>query len=158
MWNGKLWNLLLTLLMTGKLKRNSIEQIYYHDLVHSFTDLDLREKMLRDKNFFIGFRSIFEAVTWVQVNSYNHISDQDLKKRPLPHRYVFLLFKQSNGKISFDSPSTIANPLLRRKSVSTRDLIKKYDFSLFAGNFYLAEYDDYVPIFYSTLSSSRQSG
>lgn len=68
------------------------------------------------------------------------------------HRYVFLLFKQSNGKITFDSPYVSDHSALGRPSSSTRDLITKNDLKLVAGNFYQAEYDDYVPTLHSQLA------
>jgi len=61
------------------------------------------------------------------------------------HRYVFLVFKQSKGKIDFDGPYVSNHSPLGRPSTSTRDLIEKYDLELAAANFYEAEYDDYVP-------------
>lgn len=68
------------------------------------------------------------------------------------HRYVFLLFKQPTGKIEFDSPFVSDHSALGRPSTSTKDLIKKFDLKLVAGNFYQAEYDDYVPILHEQLA------
>ncbi|ALC47240.1 Pebp1 [Drosophila busckii] len=60
------------------------------------------------------------------------------------HRYVFLVFKQ-NGKITSDkfiSKTTLEG----RLNVKIRDYILKHSFSApVAGNFYQAQYDDYVP-------------
>lgn len=67
------------------------------------------------------------------------------------HRYVFLLFKQKDGKISFDAPFTSDHSAEGRPSTSTRDLISKYNLELIAGNFYQAQYDDYVPILHAQL-------
>ncbi|XP_030369426.1 protein D3-like [Scaptodrosophila lebanonensis] len=61
------------------------------------------------------------------------------------HRYVFLVFKQ-NEKITTDKfiPKTQREG---RVSVKTRDYVTKYKFGApVAGNFYQAQYDDYVPI------------
>ncbi|KAG5685018.1 hypothetical protein PVAND_014221 [Polypedilum vanderplanki] len=68
------------------------------------------------------------------------------------HRYVFLLFKQKNGKIDFEGPYVSNFSSLGRPSTSTRDLVKKYDLELKAANFYEAEYDSYVPTLHSQLS------
>jgi phosphatidylethanolamine-binding protein (PEBP) family uncharacterized protein len=68
------------------------------------------------------------------------------------HRYVFLLFKQSTGKIDFDGPYVSDHSSLGRPNTSTRDLIKNYNLELKAANFYEAEYDDYVPTLHSQLS------
>lgn len=68
------------------------------------------------------------------------------------HRYVFLLFKQPNGKIDFDSPYVSDHSALNRPSSSTRDLMKKYNLEIVAGNFYQAEYDDYVPTLHAQLA------
>jgi phosphatidylethanolamine-binding protein len=68
------------------------------------------------------------------------------------HRYVFLLFKQSNGKIDFDARRVTDRSLDGRLSTSTRQLISDFNLQLVAGNFYQAEYDDYVPILYEQLS------
>ncbi|CRK92647.1 CLUMA_CG006199, isoform A [Clunio marinus] len=68
------------------------------------------------------------------------------------HRYVFLLFKQTKGRLEFDSPYVSDHSSLGRASTSTKDLISKYDLKLVAGNFYQAEYDEYVPILHSQLA------
>lgn len=67
------------------------------------------------------------------------------------HRYVFLLFKQPSGKVDFESPYVSDHSALGRPATSTRDLIKKYKLQLVAGNFYQAEYDDYVPTLHAQL-------
>ena len=67
------------------------------------------------------------------------------------HRYVFLLFKQSNGKITYDEPHVSDHSAQGRPSTSTRQLISKYNLKLVAGNFYQAEYDDYVPTVHEQL-------
>ncbi|XP_065367027.1 protein D2-like [Calliphora vicina] len=61
------------------------------------------------------------------------------------HRYVFLVFKQAL-KISTDK--FILNKSLEgRFSIKTRDYITKYNLgNPVAGNYYQAQYDDYVPI------------
>ncbi|EDW80758.1 uncharacterized protein Dwil_GK11699 [Drosophila willistoni] len=58
------------------------------------------------------------------------------------HRYVFLVFKQ-NEKIVTDKVITSGEG---RLNIKTRDYIAKYNFGApVAGNFYQAQYDDYVP-------------
>jgi len=68
------------------------------------------------------------------------------------HRYVFLLFKQQTGKIVFESPFVSDHSALNRPSTSTRDLISKNNLKLVAGNFFQAEYDDYVPTLHAQLA------
>ena len=68
------------------------------------------------------------------------------------HRYIFLLFKQPEGRIEFDSPYVSDHSSLGRPSTSTKDLISKYGLNLVAGNFYQAEYDDYVPTLHAQLA------
>jgi len=71
------------------------------------------------------------------------------------HRYVFLLFKQQTGKIVFESPFVSDHSSLNRPSTSTRDLISKNNLKLVAGNFYQAEYDDYVPELHAQLAGKK---
>ncbi|CAD6994069.1 phosphatidylethanolamine-binding protein homolog F40A3.3 [Ceratitis capitata] len=64
------------------------------------------------------------------------------------HRYVFLVFKQP-GKIETEKfiPKTSREG---RIGVKARDYIAKYNLgSPIAGNFYQAQYDDYVPILHA---------
>lgn len=67
------------------------------------------------------------------------------------HRYVFLVFKQLNGKQDFDFPTVPNTSRDGRLNTKTRELIKKYNLELVAGNFYQAQYDDYVPILQAQL-------
>lgn len=62
------------------------------------------------------------------------------------HRYVFLLFKQTTGRISYTDGRISKRSLNGRLFTSTRTLITKFSLELVAGNFYQAQYDDYVPI------------
>lgn len=62
------------------------------------------------------------------------------------HRYVFLLFKQTKGKQKFDLSPVSINSLEGRMSTKTRPLIADYNLKIVGGNFFLAQYDDYVPI------------
>ncbi|XP_037828028.1 protein D2-like [Lucilia sericata] len=67
------------------------------------------------------------------------------------HRYVFLVFKQTQ-KISTDT--FISNKSREgRLSVKTRDYIANYKLGdPVAGNYYQAQYDDYVPILKAQLN------
>ncbi|XP_055849021.1 phosphatidylethanolamine-binding protein homolog F40A3.3-like [Episyrphus balteatus] len=104
---------------------------------------------------------IKDALHWLVVN----IPGNDLSKGqsvmdfagsgpPLgsgKHRYIFLVFKQSNP--------IETNVYIKEKEIvgrfksKVRDLIKEHNLSdLVAGNFYRAEYDDYVPILRASLN------
>ncbi|XP_055902815.1 protein D2-like [Eupeodes corollae] len=66
------------------------------------------------------------------------------------HRYIFLVFKQPNI-ISNDNfvPNTSREG---RPGTKARDLIKEYDLGVpVAGNFFRAQFDDYVPILHAQL-------
>lgn len=62
------------------------------------------------------------------------------------HRYVFVLFKQPTGKIEVDSPFVDDHTDEGRLGTSTKDFMAKYGLIPIAGNYYRAEYDDYVPL------------
>ncbi|ERL88969.1 protein D2 [Dendroctonus ponderosae] len=67
------------------------------------------------------------------------------------HRYVFLIYKQS-GKLTFDEPRIPDTSGDKRASFSIRKFAEKYKLgNPVAGNFYQAQYDDYVPILYKKL-------
>ncbi|XP_066144601.1 protein D3-like [Euwallacea fornicatus] len=67
------------------------------------------------------------------------------------HRYVFLVYKQPN-KLSFDEPRLPNNSGDKRGCFSIRKFAEKYNLGQpVAGNFYQAQYDDYVPILYKQL-------
>lgn len=66
------------------------------------------------------------------------------------HRYVFLLFKQSE-KLKFNEPYH-SNTDGNRGNFSTENFAKKYNLGKpIAGNFYQAEYDDSVPAIHKKL-------
>lgn len=68
------------------------------------------------------------------------------------HRYVFLLFKQLNGKEDFSELPEVPNTSREgRIGTNTRDLMRKFNLEVVAGNFYQAEFDDYVPILHAQL-------
>ncbi|XP_034827652.1 phosphatidylethanolamine-binding protein homolog F40A3.3-like isoform X2 [Maniola hyperantus] len=69
------------------------------------------------------------------------------------HRYVYLVYKQP-GKIDFDEPRLPNNSGDKRGGFSIVKFAKKYNLGdPIAGNFYQAEYDDYVPILYKQLGA-----
>ncbi|XP_055380935.1 protein D2-like [Condylostylus longicornis] len=68
------------------------------------------------------------------------------------HRYVLLVYKQPDGKINFDEPRLKNNSAEGRGNFSTKKFIEKYKFGApEAGNFYQAQYDDYVPTVHKQL-------
>lgn len=68
------------------------------------------------------------------------------------HRYVFLVYKQPNGKIDFDEEFISKNTATGRPMFNTKSYAIKYQLGTpVAGNFYQAEYDDYVPILHKQL-------
>lgn len=69
------------------------------------------------------------------------------------HRYVFLIYKQS-GKLSFDEPRLTNRSGDNRGGFKIQNFVEKYNLGTpVAGNFYQAEYDDYVPILYKQLGA-----
>lgn len=68
------------------------------------------------------------------------------------HRYIFIVFKQNKGKQDFSSFPIVPNTSREgRLSTSTRNLMEEYDLSAIAGNYYVAQYDDYVPILHAQM-------
>jgi hypothetical protein len=68
------------------------------------------------------------------------------------HRYVFLVYEQP-GKLTFDEKRLTNRSGDGRGKFSIRDFAKKYKLGQpIAGNFYQAEWDDYVPKLYEQLS------
>ncbi|XP_043482457.1 protein D1-like isoform X2 [Leptopilina heterotoma] len=66
-------------------------------------------------------------------------------KNANPHRYVFLLFKQNQGAITFDE-RRLSNRDKMRSRFSIKKFAQKYNLEgPIAGNFMRAKYDDYVP-------------
>lgn len=69
------------------------------------------------------------------------------------HRYILLVYKQPDGKINFDEKRLTNRSGDNRGSFHIRDFAKKYKLGEpLAGNFFQAEYDDYVPKLYEQLS------
>ncbi|XP_050552650.1 protein D2 isoform X2 [Spodoptera frugiperda] len=69
------------------------------------------------------------------------------------HRYVFLVYQQP-GKLSFDEPRLTNRSGDNRGKFSIANFARKYNLGdPIAGNFYQAEWDDYVPILYQQLGA-----
>ncbi|KAI4462624.1 phosphatidylethanolamine-binding protein [Holotrichia oblita] len=69
------------------------------------------------------------------------------------HRYIFLIYKQ-NGLLKFDEPRLTNRSADMRGNFSIARFAAKYNLgNPIAGNFYQAEYDDYVPILCQQLGS-----
>ncbi|XP_030383422.1 protein D3 [Scaptodrosophila lebanonensis] len=69
------------------------------------------------------------------------------------HRYVFLVYEQKD-KIKFDEKRLPNNSGDGRGGFKIAEFAKKYNLGdPVAGNFYQAEYDDYVPILYKQLGA-----
>ncbi|XP_022661274.1 protein D2-like isoform X1 [Varroa destructor] len=69
------------------------------------------------------------------------------------HRYVFLVYKQPEGRINFDEKRLTNRSGDNRGGFHIRDFAKKYKLGEpIAANFFQAEYDDYVPKLYEQLS------
>ncbi|XP_050298312.1 protein D3-like [Anthonomus grandis grandis] len=69
------------------------------------------------------------------------------------HRYVILVYKQKK-KLTFDEPRIPKTSGDKRPKFAIRKFAKKYDLDgPIAGNFFQAEWDDYVPLLYKQLSS-----
>ncbi|XP_037049415.1 protein D3-like [Bradysia coprophila] len=72
------------------------------------------------------------------------------------HRYVFVVYKQP-GKLEFDEPRVSNRSRTQRWNSSTLTFAEKYGLGdPIAGNFYQAQYDDYVPILHAQLSSGNR--
>ncbi|XP_076678292.1 protein D2 [Andrena cerasifolii] len=62
------------------------------------------------------------------------------------HRYVFLVYKQTQGSITFDERRLSSRDGPRRKRFSIKKFAEKYNLEgPISGNFMKAEYDDNVP-------------
>lgn len=72
------------------------------------------------------------------------------------HRYVFLIFEQT-GKLNVDDePRTSKTSRENRLNTSAKKLITKYNLgNPIAGNFYIAQYDDYVPLLHAQLAGGQ---
>ena len=69
------------------------------------------------------------------------------------HRYVFLIYKQP-GKLTCSEKCLPNNSTANRGGWKARAFVEKYKLgNPIAGNFYLAEYDDYVPKLYQQLGN-----
>nr|ABF18365.1 putative phosphatidylethanolamine-binding protein [Aedes aegypti] len=71
------------------------------------------------------------------------------------HRYVFLVYKQSRGRMRWSEPK-LSNRNPNRAKFRVNEFAAKYHLgSPIAGNFYQATYDDYVPQVYATLTETK---
>ncbi|GAB1860336.1 OV-16 antigen [Camponotus japonicus] len=69
------------------------------------------------------------------------------------HRYVFLIYKQNQGAITFDERRLSTWDGSQRKRFSIKKFAEKYNLEgPIAGNFMLAEYDDNVPLYHKRLN------
>ncbi|XP_050101631.1 protein D3-like [Anopheles aquasalis] len=69
------------------------------------------------------------------------------------HRYVFLVYQQS-GNLTFDE-TTLSSRNPNRGKWSPEDFANKYQLGdPIAGNFFQAQYDDYVPELYASFTES----
>lgn len=68
------------------------------------------------------------------------------------HRYIFLVYKQPNGKINFDEDIISKTQGKGRGQFSAKQFANKYKLNNpIAGNFYQAQYDDTVPALHKQL-------
>jgi len=72
------------------------------------------------------------------------------------HRYVFLAYKQPNGKINDDEPFASKSSTEGRRKWKVEEFAAKHNLEgPIAGNFYQAEYDDYVPTVHAQLGFGK---
>lgn len=65
------------------------------------------------------------------------------------------MFKQNKGKQDFSSLPNVPNTSREgRLSTNTRGLMEEFDLSAIAGNYYVAQWDDYVPILHAQLGGA----
>ncbi|XP_037950702.1 protein D3-like [Teleopsis dalmanni] len=70
------------------------------------------------------------------------------------HRYVFLLYKQPS-KLEFDEPRVSNRSRNNRPNFSAKKFAEKYNLGTpIAGNFYQAQWDEYVPTVHKQLSGN----
>ncbi|ETN62606.1 phosphatidylethanolamine-binding protein [Anopheles darlingi] len=74
------------------------------------------------------------------------------------HRYVFLVYEQPTGRIDYSQAPRVSNRSRNhRLNYKHREFVKQYGLgTLVAGNFYQAQYDDYVPTLHAQLSSGTE--
>lgn len=72
------------------------------------------------------------------------------------HRYAFLLFKQNKGKLDTSGlPRIPYNSGQGRAKQKVRDIAKRFGLELVAGNFFQAEWDEYVPKLHEQLRGGK---
>lgn len=105
-------------------------------------------------------RSLGAANHWIVGNIMgNNVSSGDtltefIGSGPLEgsgfHRYVFLVFHQSKGRIEFNEPHLLPSNLRDRLKFSAQSFVDRYQLGApIAGNFYRAEFDSYVPLLHA---------
>lgn len=63
------------------------------------------------------------------------------------HRYIFLVFRQQSWNDYSEAPRASSKNRTPRVRFSTRDFARRYSLGQpVAGNFFIAQYDDYVPV------------
>ncbi|XP_001850217.2 protein D1 [Culex quinquefasciatus] len=74
------------------------------------------------------------------------------------HRYIFLVYKQPTGKLDLsDAPQTSNRSRNNRLNFQHKSFVERYGLGpLVAGNFYRAQFDDYVPTLHAQLSSGTE--
>uniref|UniRef100_T1IIP5 Phosphatidylethanolamine-binding protein n=1 Tax=Strigamia maritima TaxID=126957 RepID=T1IIP5_STRMM len=116
------------------------------------TDLDVpsrKEPKCRECNHWLIINIPGNEVSKGDVLS-DYIGSGPLQGTGL-HRYVYLVYKQQN-KITSDEPKLENNSLEKRSNFKIKNFAKKYNLGEpIAGNFYQAEWDDYVPKLYENL-------
>ena len=71
------------------------------------------------------------------------------------HRYVTMIFKQP-GKLSLTREKTSNRSAAGRFGFKTRDFVKEQKLTgPIAGNFFVAQYDDYVPLLHAQLGANN---
>ncbi|CAB3219856.1 unnamed protein product [Arctia plantaginis] len=69
------------------------------------------------------------------------------------HRYVYIVYKQP-GKLNFNESVLDNKSINGRAAFSTKKFAEKYNLGApVAGNFYRAQFDDYVPLLYKSLGA-----
>jgi len=73
------------------------------------------------------------------------------------HRYVLMVFKQTEKLTNVDRPRVTDRQIDGRFGFKTKDFVKQYKLEPrpVAGNFYQAKFDSYVPILHAQLSTAN---
>jgi hypothetical protein len=147
----KLGNIITTMsvkLEVPDIKWNAVDDKFYTLELIDAQDLSI-SKLPHEKD---------EIIHWLVVNiPGSNLNDGETVVQflsPLPaietkqHRYIYILFEQRDGKIFYNEGFVNNKTFYGRYPSLTRDLMSEYNLKPIAINFYLSEYDDYVPILY----------